>query len=290
MTAPAWRIALSVPAAAAPVFEQALQSLGGALVTDGPDATGHIPLALYLDGEPDRKELVALLSAAAASAGIAVPAFEAAPLPPLDWVAESEMALPPIRAGRFYLYGGHVTAPPPAASIPIRIDASLAFGTGRHESTRGCLLALKEIAKARRIARPLDLGCGSGVLAIAMARLWPCSVLAADIDPDSVRLARDNARLNRVAARVTVVESDGYRHPLIARRAPYDLIVANILAGPLAALAPGLRRTLAPGGCAVLSGLLARQEAQVLSAQRRAGLRLRRRLRLGDWTTLVLAG
>jgi ribosomal protein L11 methyltransferase len=290
VTPSGWHLALSVPAAAIELFERALARLGGALVSGGRDREGRVPLSVYLAAPPSRAEVTILLAAAAAAAGTSVPGFGIEPLPDLDWVAESEKALPPIRAGRFYVYGAHVTAPPPAAAIAIRIEASVAFGTGRHESTRGCLLMLDRLARRGRVARPLDLGCGSGILAIAMARLGPAPVLAADIDPDSVAKARENAAVNRVARRVRVLQSDGYRGREIARRGPYDLVVANILAGPLAAMAPDLRRVLAPGGRAVLSGLLAAQERQVLAPHRSLGLVLEARLRLGDWTTLLLRG
>ena len=290
MSESGWRLVLRVPEAAAELFERALQSLGGAIVSDGRDAEGRIPLSAYLQEKPEQPRIMALLAAASAAGRVPVPGFGIEPLPDIDWVAESERALPPVRAGRFYVYGAHVTAPRPAGSLPILIEASVAFGTGRHESTSGCLLALQDLAKRRRFRRPLDMGCGSGILAIAMAKLWPVKILAADLDPDSVAMAAENMRCNGAAAAVRVVASDGYRGAVVNRAAPYDLVVANILAGPLAAMAPGLRRVLAPGGTAVLSGLLREQEAQVLSPHRGLGLRLRRRIRLGSWTTLVLEG
>ena len=290
MSASGWRLVLRVPEAAAALFERALQSLGGAIVSDGRDGEGRIPLSAYLQEKPEQPRIMALLAAAAAAGRVPVPGFGIEMLPDIDWVAESERALPPVRAGRFFVHGAHVTERPSAGSIPILIEASVAFGTGRHESTFGCLLALQDLAKRRSFQRPLDMGCGSGLLAIAMAKLWPAPVLAADLDPDSVRMAAENARRNGVRAAVRAVHSDGYRGAAVAQAAPYDLVVANILAGPLAAMAPGLRRVLAPGGVAVLSGLLRAQEAQVLAPHRGLGLTLRRRIRLGSWSTLVLAG
>lgn len=282
-----WTLTLAVPPGALPFFEAALDTLGGALVIGGPE-TGLVPITVYLGTRPANPDITALLAPAAAAAGVDLPDFRIEPLPDLDWVAESQKALPPIRAGRFYIHGSHVERAPPAASIPILIDANAAFGTGRHESTRGCLLALSLLAKRRRFKRPLDLGCGSGVLAIAMAKLWPASVTAADNDQTALAVARTNARLNGVAARVRPLASDGYRSAALARAGPYDLIVANILAEPLAAMAGGLARHLAPGGRAVLSGLLTRQERLVLAPHRCHGLRLAGRLRIGEWSTLVL--
>ncbi len=285
-----WTLALAVPAPALPVFEAALGSLGGALVIGVAEegAVGAVPLKLYLTRRPARAEVAVLLAAAAAAAEVAVPAFEVAALPELDWVAESQRALPPIQAGRFYVHGSHERASAPPASIPIQIDAGAAFGTGRHGSTRGCLIALSRLARCRRFRRPLDVGCGSGVLAIAIAKLWPVPVLAVDNDRTALRVAGDNARINGVASRLWCAASDGYRGAVVARRGPYDLIVANILAAPLAAMAGALARCLAPGGVAVLSGLLAAQQRAVIAPHHSRGLRLRNRVLVGDWATLVL--
>lgn len=291
--AASWRVGLRVPAGALPVFETVLERLGGALVSELPDAAGEVRLDLFLPAPPNAAELESYLAEAAEAARIPPPEVDSQPLEDRDWVAESQAALPPQRAGRFYLYGGHVTVKPPAAAIPIRIDANAAFGTGRHETTKGCLLALGDLAKRAPLRPPyLDMGCGSGVLAIAMAKLWGRGkrdiVLAADNDPDAVRIAGENARLNRTMGAIRVLHSEGYASREIERRAPFGLVTANILAQPLCEMAPDLARVLAPQGVAVLSGLLVRQEREVLSAQRDAGLVLSRRFRLGEWSTLQL--
>jgi ribosomal protein L11 methyltransferase len=291
--AAAWRVTLTVPAAAAPLFETALERLGGALVSDLPDAAGEVRLDLYLPAAPDAAALDACLAEAAAAAGIAAPEADSRAVEERDWVAESQAALPPQRAGRFYLYGSHVAEKPPAGTIPIRIDANAAFGTGRHETTKGCLLALGDLAKRPPPKPPyLDMGCGSGVLAIAMAKLWGKGrrdlILAADNDPVAVRIAAENARLNQAAMPIHALQSEGYASREIARRAPYGLVTANILAQPLCDMARDLAQALAPNGVAILSGLLIRQEREVLSAQLDAGLALSRRFRLGEWSTLQL--
>lgn len=284
-----WHLRLDVPAHAVEVFETAFQRLGGAVVSGGPDAAGNVPLDVYLAEEPTQGELTAHLATAAAGAGVALPAVAGTAVPPTDWVARSYRDLPPIRAGRFFVYGAHLERRPPPGSIALLIEASQAFGTGRHESTRGCLLALEALARrGRRVRRALDLGCGSGILAFAAARLWRCPVVAADNDPRSVAICRANARVNRYARWVRPVVSEGYAAPAVRRGAPYDLICANILAGPLTGMAGELRRHLAPGGSAVLSGLLAHQQRGVLGRHRAMGLVLERRLLVGDWATLVL--
>ncbi|HEX3485239.1 MAG TPA: 50S ribosomal protein L11 methyltransferase [Micropepsaceae bacterium] len=212
-----------------------------------------------------------------------------APLPDQDWIRLSQQGLPPVRAGRFFVYGAHDAGEVPPGVIPIRIEAGLAFGTGHHETTALCLTALTDIARNDRRPRAiLDLGCGTGVLAIAATKLWHCHVLATDIDAVAVEVARENARANESAPLVHAAVADGFTHPAIRSAAPFDLICANILAGPLCRLAPDLSAALARGGTAVLSGLLRDQEKAVLSFYRPHGLVLRRIYRDGPWSALVL--
>jgi len=172
--------------------------------------------------------------------------------------------------------------------IPIKIEAGLAFGTGHHETTALCLHVLSEISKRRRFANVLDLGCGTGLLAIGAAKLWRKSVLASDIDPVAVEVTKENARANGEAPLIRALTADGLDHPALAGQAPYDLIIANILAGPLTKLAPAIARALAPGGMLVLSGLLQWQENLVLSFYRPHGLQLRNARREGVWSALTL--
>lgn len=225
----------------------------------------------------------------AALAGTAAAEIAIEEVPDKDWVSESQRALAPLRAGPFYVHGSHVTEAKPRGATAIEIDAGLAFGTGRHETTRGCLLALQRLARAGvKPRRPLDLGTGSGILAIAMAKLWQVPVLASDNDPQATRVARENAGLNGVGEMVRVATGAGYATPAVRGGGPYDLVVANILARPLVRLAPGLARHLAPKGVALLSGLLVTQEELVLDAHRKVGLDLLWRLRLGDWSVLAV--
>jgi ribosomal protein L11 methyltransferase len=208
-------------------------------------------------------------------------------LPERDWLSENRRAFPPLRVGRFFVHGSHWRGPAPSGTIAIEIDAATAFGTGEHPSTRGCLLALDDLARRRRFRRPLDIGTGSGVLAIAAAKRLHRRVVAGDIDPEAVRVARHHARRNGLAGTVRVVRAAGCRSRGL-RRADYDLVLANILARPLALLARDLKRALAPGGVAVLAGLLPRQEAQVLAAHRAQGLALARRIVIDGWSTLIV--
>jgi ribosomal protein L11 methyltransferase len=213
-----------------------------------------------------------------------------------DWVRESLRGLRPIAAGRFVIHGAHDRALVPNNKIGIEIEAGLAFGTGHHGTTRGCLLALDALCKSlykRRGRIPpcppqgiLDLGTGSGVLAIAAARALRRPILATDIDATAVRIAKDNARLNRAGAAIRVCRANGVAAPTIRRRAPFDLVFANILLGPLRELAAPLSRLIAPGGRIVLSGVLQSQAEAALAAYHE--LKLERRIVLDGWTTLVL--
>jgi ribosomal protein L11 methyltransferase len=209
-------------------------------------------------------------------------------VPDKDWLAESRKGLPEFSAGPFFFYGSHFKGKVPRNMIGLEIDAGMAFGTGRHETTRGCLLAVARLAKARKIRKPLDVGTGTGILAFGVARLCNVNVLAGDNDADAVRVARENAKVNKLSRQMRIVKSDGYRAKAIRDGAPYDLVTANILANPLIELAPDLARVLAKDGRAVLSGLLHEQEKDVLAAHEAAGLALDFRIRLGDWSVLVL--
>lgn len=213
-----------------------------------------------------------------------------AQLPDADWVAEGLKHLPPVSCGRVRVIGGH-HPPPRSGTADLLIDAGPAFGTGQHATTRGCLLALDRLARGKAPRRVLDLGCGTAVLAMAAARLWRArapAMVASDIDQPSVVEARHNLRRNGLTAAITPIAADGFRHPLIRGNAPYDLVIANILALPLIRLAPTVRRHLVPGGTVILSGLLTEQEPAVRNAYRAAGFTLVGSIRLPGWPTLIM--
>lgn len=203
-----------------------------------------------------------------------------------DWLAMALSGLPPVRAGRFFVYGAHDRGLAPPSTVNLRIEAGAAFGTGHHGTTVGCLLAYDALLKRRRFGRVLDVGCGTGVLAIAAARTGAKVALGTDIDPPSVRIANENAKLNDAHARF--VHAWGLNDRKVRRGGPYDLLFANILAPPLVALATDIREALKPGGLAILSGLLRTQERRVFAAYRSRGFRVVRRLRRDAWSTLVL--
>ncbi len=227
------------------------------------------------------------LLVAAATTGVEA-ALSHAPTEAEGWLARTQASFPPMRVGRrFLVRGTHDRGPEPAGLVTLTLDAGLAFGSGEHGSTRGCLRALELVAR-RRPRRVLDLGTGSGILAMAAAKLLHVKVLATDIEPWSVRVAGENAAANGVARLVRPVLADGWHAPVVRRGAPYDLVFANILARPLCRMAPALAAHLAPGGSAILAGLLDWQARWVLAAHRRQGLVLERVLAEGSWRTLVV--
>ena len=203
-----------------------------------------------------------------------------------DWLAMSLSGLPPVRAGRFFVYGAHDEGRVPASTVNLKIDAGAAFGTGHHGTTVGCLLAFDHLLKRERFDRVLDVGAGTGVLAIAAAKTGSRVAVGTDIDAPSVRIARENAAVN--GADVRFVHASGLNHRLVKDHGPYDLVFANILAPPLVALAQDIRGALKPGGVAILSGLLRTQERRVKAAYLSRGFRVVQRLHRDAWATLVL--
>lgn len=284
-----WQISFSVPSAESAAAEAVLEDqLGDAVQATSRfegDAPDHRQIQVILGHPPDVEALTSALSKVLGT----VPALRLEAVPETDWVTASLDQQPPVRAGRYFVYGSHVKDSPPTGSVALRVDAGTAFGTGSHETTRGCLLALDQLARGGTFRNALDIGCGTGVLAMAMAKTFRAPVLASDIDPVAVAVTRDNVRINGLARYVDAVCADGVRHHRLDARAPFDLITANILAGPLVRLAPMLGTRVVSGGIVVLSGLLGDQEPMVLSAYRGQGFDLSRRLALKGWHTLVLS-
>jgi ribosomal protein L11 methyltransferase len=223
------------------------------------------------------------------NAGVTVVSRKAVEVPDRDWVAETQKALPPVRAGRFIVHGSHARGSA-SSQWAIEVDAGRAFGTAHHGTTKGCLMAISQLAATLKPRKMLDLGTGSGVLAIGAAKAFShrAHIAAGDIDPIAIAVARENCRKNGAAASVSLFIGDGLRPSIAYGRAPFDLLVANILAKPLLKLAPRLRLLAKPGGILILSGLLAGQAREILARYHATGFSLIRRRDLEGWATLTL--
>lgn len=246
--------------------------------TDGDNWT--ITLTTY--GQPNIEEIKTRLAGKAEK-------IEIEKLPETDWLQHVHENFPPVMIGRFFIYGSHYTGEKPEGFIPLQIDAATAFGSGEHETTKGCIESMENLsAQGHAFKNILDMGCGSGILALAARRLWPETRLTAvDIDPESVIVTERHAKMNGIAG-MQVQAGDGYKTPVVDKNGPYDLIVSNILAGPLVEMAPELDAVLSPGGFCILSGLLARQEKEVIAAHEAEGLKLAESRALGEWRALTL--
>lgn len=281
-------ISIRVPAAAMECFEAALSSVCQAVSFYHDEDADEWDLQGVKERGAFEEDLNAALLVAEIVSGYR-PEISRELVPVAGWLARTQAAFPEQFIGnRFVVRGTHISAPPMPGRIPLTLDAGLAFGTGEHNSTRGCLVALERLAKHHHPRRILDLGTGSGILAIAAAKLLHRNVLASDIDFRAARVANANALLNGVAGFVHAIRADGWVDKRITRAAPYDLVFANILARPLCAMAHELAANLAPGGRAILAGLLNTQVNWVLSAHRRAGLVLEYKITDGAWSILTL--
>jgi ribosomal protein L11 methyltransferase len=282
-----WQILCTVPEPAVDIFEEYLRRYCFTVSSSAKvnDTTWRIEG--LSEAEPDRDEIERRARALANDLGFETPSFLYDLQPPINWEAENLASFPPIRWQRYFIHGSHYDDPIPGGLTPLLLNAGTAFGSGEHPTTGGCLLALDRLARRRSFKRPLDVGCGSGILSIAAAKTWNVPVLAADIDPVSVQVTVDNARLNKIGHMIQSVCSDGYKHRKIARNGPYDLILANILARPLAKLSRDLDRHLMPGGVAVVSGIIERDIAWMVRVHRLNGLYLIKKTVLLGWATLV---
>jgi ribosomal protein L11 methyltransferase len=259
---------------------------GEAAVAAFAGPTGRWDITMHFADTPDDgavRELVRLAAGDEAAQAVQFDTVEAK-----DWVKATLEELVPVHAGRFIVHGRHDRSKVAPNKLGIEIEAALAFGTGHHGTTRGCLLLLGEVLKAFQPRRVLDLGTGTGVLAIAAAKALRAPVLASDIDALSVRVAADNARQNGVGPLVETAWGNGFSAPLLRQRRPFDLVLANILANPLRQMATAMSAHLAPGGRVILSGLLSPQAPSVIAAYRARGLILERQIRIEGWSSLLL--
>ena len=247
------------------------------------DGSGLWEVGGYFEAAPDETALMVLAVAMGAKP------FVVSEVPETDWVAHVRRELAPVEAGRFFVYGSHDADKVPQDCEPLLIEAAMAFGTGHHGTTLGCLRALDRLADdGFEGQNVVDIGCGTAVLAMAAARIWPKDVLASDIDEVAVEVAAANVTANGLEGRVNCVEAAGFDHPVLAQAAPFDLVFANILKGPLVALAPDMAQAMQPGGYAILSGILNEQADDVIDVYARSGINLVHRDSIVDWTTLTL--
>ncbi len=247
------------------------------------DGSGLWEIGGYFTEPPDEAALAVLTAAFDAKP------FAVSELPETDWVAHVRRELAPVQAGRFFVYGSHDADNVPRDRIPLLIEAAMAFGTGHHGTTLGCLQALDRlISEGFEAENVADIGCGTAVLAMAAARVWKGTFLASDIDQVAVEVAEANLRANGMDGAVRCIEAAGFDHPDLRESAPFDLIFANILKGPLVALAPEMIANLRPGGHAILSGILNEQAESVISVYLQNGANLVSSDEIGEWTTIVL--
>jgi ribosomal protein L11 methyltransferase len=333
-----WLLSTIVPVQDTAIFADTIDIYTDSLSIFEADSADTWSICAILGDGFDRAALLSAISLAAAANQIPEPSINIRPLADTDWLSKVQGDFPPLRVGRIFLHGSHYKPQPGDGPIRLLVDAGMAFGSGEHQTTRGCLLALQDLQKRglnlrlspmgeadrpepsegqagegdystctvpspshcwRNGPRPLpsgrgadirilDMGCGSGILSLAAARLWRGQVVAVDIDPEAVNVTRRNARINGVARHIVAGAGNGYAAPVMARQAGFDVIVSNILARPLRRMAPDLARALNPGGYAVLSGLLQRQAPAVIAAHQAQGLRLVKRYPIGDWQSLVM--
>ncbi len=283
-----WRVDLQVTPDLAEAYEFALEDFCSAVTQYLDDDELAQRIEAYSETQPDETALKAAVAAVAERSGTDAPDVTITEVENKDWLAEYARNNPPLAIGPYFIYGDHFDGKLPAGKTTLKVEAATAFGTGEHASTNGCLQALDHLSKRYDFKQPLDMGCGSAILAMAIAKTWGATVVASDIDKQSVDVARFNAETNGVGNYILPVVGDGYKSPSVSQNGPYDLIMANILARPLSAMAKDLARNLASGGFAVLAGFLDRDANWVFAAHRCHGLRLVKRIHVDGWQTLVL--
>ena len=281
-----WQLDAIIPAKALFYFEEAFAELANALLYAEIDKH-TLKLSLIFQERPAMQEVNELWAKAAAAADVEEPDFMIGSLPHKNWLKENLLSFPPIDAGKFYIYGSHITKPKvPKDSIALRINASTAFGSGEHQTTKGCLLALSDLDIP--LHNILDMGCGSGILGIAAAKLHQAKITSIDIDPEAARVTEESAADNEVAEFITARAGNGYMTKGVRANALYDLIFSNILARPLIKMSRSLSNNLKPAGYAIISGFLDKDADWVISHHEKKGLHLIRKYEIDSWITAVL--
>ncbi|MEE8352317.1 MAG: 50S ribosomal protein L11 methyltransferase [Rhodospirillales bacterium] len=281
-----WRVMISVPEDTVGAFEEMLEP--HCMAISSFKDIGEWRVEGFTGAEPDEKAFLGRITRTAEKACCAPPDASFQLVAPRDWVAENFADFPPLSLGRYFIHGSHFEGTPPTGKIPIKLDAGAAFGSGEHASTAACLMMLDGLSKKRTFFKPLDMGSGSGILTLAMAKTWRARIIAVDIDDEATAVTHANAKKNHLGPLVRAFSGPGYRTPGVTRNGPYDLIVSNILARPLIRMAGDLAENLSPGGTAILSGLFERDGRRVIQAHRQHGLSLIRTMIINDWITIMM--
>tara|TARA_Y100001970_G_C14225515_1_gene855402 strand:- start:1730 stop:2626 length:897 start_codon:yes stop_codon:yes gene_type:complete len=283
-----WQISFALPESTSlRVFEEAFQDVVIGLSSFEIIGTSGWRVTVYTNGEPGHVDILNRLQAASAEVKIDLPEFKISLVEDKDWVAESQSLLTPINVDPYYIFGSHVKDTPPEGAVCVKIDAGQAFGTGHHETTRGCLWAIEALCADQPPLNPLDLGTGSGILAIALAKRFGINVTATDNDPIAVNVAVENARLNGVSEQIDLYVAEGIDVAGPLAKAPYDLIVANILAKPLIAMSSHITGALTVYGHIILSGILLGDSNDIIDSYLENELKLKRQITVGDWVALT---
>ena len=284
-----WQLSIEVLAEHAFVFFEKMEPFLDSVSIFEIEGTSMWELTGIIDRKLDTSKIEAAISKLTKELKISTPNLEIELLPETDWVAENRISFPVIRYGRFIIHGSHDRLSVPAHSFKIEVDAGKAFGSGTHGTTEGCIRALAHLGRFFKPNRILDLGCGSGSLSIAAARIWPMSkIVALDIDLDAIVTTQENVKLNKVSRQIKCKKSNGYPNSRPSANKRFDVVIANILAGPLITMAYQTSRWVRKGGVVILSGLLTYQERQVLGAYRARGFQLCKRKHIAGWSTLIL--
>jgi ribosomal protein L11 methyltransferase len=284
-----WLLNIALPSHAAEFFADALGNEALAVTTITPPRHKIAQVQAIYNYEPDAKQIGSKLTILSAALSIPVPKHTVHVAPPLDWLKKVATDFPPLRIARWTVHGAMHRHKLPHRLYALQIDATNAFGTGEHPTTRGCLLLLDKILKSgKKPKRIVDIGCGSGILAMGAIQSTRGLAVAVDLDPDSVQIALSNVRKNGLGRHIMVGLSRGYGASLVRRHAPYDLIMANIFAKPLSQIAKDLKQNLRSGGIAILSGLLTSQANMVIAAHKMQGLALLEHMKIGEWSVLAL--
>ena len=272
------------------IFETILEPFVDGICLDEDAGEAGRRVVAFCSAQPNAPEIESRFIVGALAVGLETPIFKIEPVSSVDWVAQYQARTPPVTIGSFFIYPDHFDDELPADKMPIALNAGLAFGTGEHQTTEGCLRALEGlVADGYQIRNAIDVGCGSAILAIGISKLWPVvEILACDNDPLAVETASENVLKNDCAQAVKVFESDFYSASEVSAISPFDLVVANILAGPLIGAAGATAKQVSPMGRLILSGILNEQAADVVAAHEIAGLTVIDHLEIDEWTTLVL--